>query len=41
MKNRPWIWIIVAHLAMIGVLATVVIIAKRNPQLEVPVVHGR
>jgi hypothetical protein len=42
MKDRPWIWIIVAHLAIIGVLATVVVIAQRHRQLEVPVtIDGR
>ena len=41
MKKRPWIWIIVAHLAMIGVLTTVVIIARKNAPQEVPIAHGR
>jgi len=41
MKKRPWIWIIVAHLVMIGILATVVVIAKRNAPQEVTITHGR
>jgi hypothetical protein len=41
MKNRPWIWIVIAHIVMIGVLTTVVMIAKKNAPREVPVSHGR
>jgi anti-sigma-K factor RskA len=42
MKDRPWIWVIVAHIAIIAVLATVVVISQKYRQPEVPVVvHGR
>jgi hypothetical protein len=41
MKARPWIWIIVAHVAVIAVLTTVVIIAQRQRSPEVPLVHDR
>jgi hypothetical protein len=39
MKNRPWIWIIVAHIAVIAALTHVVIVAQRNKQPEVPLTH--
>lgn len=41
MKDRPWIWIIVAHIAIIAVLTTVVVIAQRHRSPEVPLVDGR
>jgi hypothetical protein len=41
MKKRPWIWVIIAHLAMIGILATVVVIATKNAPQEVRVSHER
>lgn len=41
MKSRPWIWIIIAYLAFVGGLTTMVVIAVQNKQAEVPVVHGR
>ncbi len=41
MKNRPWIWIIVAHIGLIAVLTTVTIIAKRHGPREIPLPHGR
>jgi hypothetical protein len=41
MKDRPWIWLIVANVAFIIGLTTLVVIAVRNKQPEVPIVHGR
>jgi hypothetical protein len=40
MKDRPWIWLIVANIVIIAGLATLVTIAVRNRQPEVPLVHG-
>jgi hypothetical protein len=41
-KNRPWLWVVVAHIVIIGVLTTVYVISKKYPQQEVPLVqsHG-
>jgi len=40
MKDRPWIWIIVAHLALLAVLTTVAVIAHRYGSPEIPLRHG-
>lgn len=42
MKNRPWIWIIVAKVVFIFFIATLVTIAVRNKQPDVrsAVTHG-
>lgn len=37
MKNRPWIWVIVAHLVIITVATTVIIISKRHASPPVPI----
>ena len=36
MKDRPWIWIIVAFVAMFIVMTIVVIIAEKNAPQSVP-----
>ena len=41
MKERPWIWLIVANLIFITGIVTLVVIAVKNPQARVPVAHGR
>ena len=41
-KDRPWIWVIVAHIVIITMVITVVSIARKNAPQEVPIVqsHG-
>ena len=39
LRNRPWIWVIVAHIVIIGVLTTVLVISKKYAQPEVPISH--
>ena len=39
MKNRPWIWLIIANVIFIAGTLTLVTIAVRHPQPEVPIVH--
>ena len=41
MKERPWIWIILANLILMGGIVTLVVIAVKNREPEVPVAHGR
>lgn len=41
MKDRPWIWLIVANLVFITGLTTLVVVAVRNKQPEVSTIHGR
>jgi len=41
MKERPWIWVIIAYVAFIAGITTLVVIAVRHKQPEVPLVHGR
>lgn len=41
MKNRPWIWLIVAQLVFIAGISTLVTIAVKNRPAEVPIGHGR
>ena len=47
MKERPWIWLIVANVIFIAGIMSLVVIAVRNKPLEVPIVqearveHGR
>jgi hypothetical protein len=42
-RDRPWIWVIVAHVAIIGLLTTVLVISKKYGPQEIPiqVQHGR
>jgi hypothetical protein len=40
-KERPWIWLIVANIVFMTGLTTLVVIAVKNKQPEVSVVHGR
>ena len=40
MKERPWIWLIVANIIFIAGITTLVVIAVKNKQPEVSVVHG-
>lgn len=40
MNDRPWIWIILAHVVVIAALTSVVVIAQRYRSPEVPL-HGR
>jgi len=40
MKQRPWIWLIVANVVFIAGIITMVVIAVRNKQPEVPVTNG-
>ena len=41
MKSRPWIWLIVANIVLIAGLTTLVVIAVKNRQPEVSIVHER
>ena len=41
MKKRPWIWFIVAYAIFIAGISTLVVIAVRNKQAEVPLTHGQ
>ncbi len=41
MKERPWIWLVAANVVFIAWLTTMVVIAVRHSQPEVPLVHGR
>lgn len=36
MKERPWLWIVIAYAAFIAGITTLVIIAVKNKQPEVP-----
>ncbi len=38
MKNRPWIWLVIANVVFIAVMAALVTIAVTHPQAEVPAV---
>jgi hypothetical protein len=38
MKQRPWIWIIIANVIFFAAMATLVTIAVTHPQPEVPAV---
>lgn len=40
MKARPWIWFIIANVVFITGITTLVVIAVRNRQADVPLVHG-
>jgi len=42
MKNRPWIWIVIANVAFIALMTALVVIAVRNKQADVPcaIAHG-
>ena len=41
-KDRPWIWVIVAHIVIITMVITVVSIARKHAPKEIPIVqsHG-
>ena len=41
MKERPWIWLIIANVVFIAGITTLVVIAVRHQQPEVSLVHGR
>jgi len=41
MKERPWIWVIIAYVAFITGIITLVVIAVKNKQPEVSIVHER
>ena len=40
MKNRPWIWLVIANVLFIAGMITMVVIAIRNKQPDVPVASG-
>lgn len=40
MKERPWIWVILANIIFITGIMTLVVIAVRNRSPEVPIAHG-
>lgn len=39
MKQRPWIWFIIANLVFIAGISTLVVIAVRHSPKEVPVAY--
>jgi hypothetical protein len=39
--DRPWIWIIVAYIAMVAVMAAFVVISVKYGDREVPVPHQK
>lgn len=39
--DRPWIWIIVAYIAMIAVMVTFVVISVKYEDKDVPVPHQK
>ncbi len=41
MKDRPWIWLIIANVVFIAGMITMVVIAVRNKEPDVPIAHGR
>ena len=41
MRERPWIWVVIANVVFIAGITTLVIIAIRHKQPEVSLVHGR
>jgi hypothetical protein len=40
MKERPWIWLIIANVIFIAGMITMVVIAIRNKQPDVLATHG-
>jgi hypothetical protein len=40
MKNRPWIWLIIANVIFISGMITMVVIAICNKQPDVLATHG-
>lgn len=40
MKERPWIWIVIAFTAFVVALGGVVVIAQKNAPQPVPLKHG-
>lgn len=41
MKQRPWIWLIVAQVAFIAGITTLVVVAVKHRPAEIQVSHGR
>ena len=41
MKTRPWIWIILANIILMGSVISLVVIAVKHKEPEVPVANGR
>lgn len=40
MKERPWIWVILANLVLIAGVIALVVIAAHHPPQDVPLTHG-
>jgi len=40
MKNRPWIWLVIANVIFISGIITMVVIAVHNKQPDVLAAHG-
>lgn len=42
LRDRPWIWIVVAYTVFVGLTISFVVIAVKNKEPEVPIsTHGR
>jgi hypothetical protein len=41
MKDRPWIWLIIANIIFIASVTTLVVIAVRNKPQDVTLLHDR
>ena len=41
MKQRPWIWLIIANVVFMTGITTLVVIAVKHRPEEVPLAHGR
>lgn len=41
MKERPWIWLVLLLVVMMGASVAKVVIAVRHPLPSVPLEHGR
>ncbi|MEO6785067.1 MAG: hypothetical protein ABI318_02950 [Chthoniobacteraceae bacterium] len=40
MKERPWIWLVIANVVFVTFITTLVVIAVRNKQADVPIASG-
>ncbi|MDB6174318.1 MAG: hypothetical protein JWL59_3629 [Chthoniobacteraceae bacterium] len=40
MKERPWIWLIIANVFIFAAVATLAVVAMRHAPQEIPVSHG-
>jgi hypothetical protein len=40
MKERPWIWLVIANVVFIAFMTALVVIAVRNKEPDVPIAHG-